>query len=82
MNSMMKRMYQLILSAIVVCGAVVFTSCSKVDNNNGEDLTTAMLTGLWVSDYAEIDAEGDLIWTRVVEDYLFNADGTGLQIVH
>ena len=57
---------------------LAFTACSSDDDDKKvDDLTVQQLAGLWAADYAENKTEGDLTWTRVVEDYLFRADGTG-----
>ena len=58
---------------------LTLTACSSSDDDDKkvDDLTVQQLAGLWVADYAENKTEGDLTWTRVVEDYLFRADGTG-----
>ena len=54
---------------------LTLNACSSDDEK--EDLTVQQLAGLWVIDYAEDKTEGDLHWTRCVEEYLFRADGTG-----
>ena len=74
--------------AATVCGiSFAVTACSSdndsdSDNNKKqeekqEDTLTPKLVGLWVTDYAESGSEGSKTWTRVVEDYRLNADGTG-----
>ena len=57
---------------------LTLTACSSSDDeNNVEALTAERLAGLWAVDYSYSGSEGDLTWNRVVEDYLFRADGTG-----
>ena len=73
----MNKRILIIMTAILLCGASVFTSCSKDDENKSENLTPAKLAGLWVAAYADDKTEGDLHWTRVLEDFLFRGDGTG-----
>ena len=63
------------MAAALICGTVMFTSCK--DDNVVEALTAEKLVGLWVTDYAESGSNGELSWTRVVEAYRFNDDGTG-----
>ena len=56
----------------------MLTAChSDDDEKKVENLTPEMLTGLWVSDYAQSGTKDGKTWTRVLEDYLFKADGTG-----
>jgi hypothetical protein len=82
----MKKFFNWMMTAILICGASVFTACSSSsDDDNGgktpepekETLTIEKLAGLWVTDYAQSGTEGDKSWTRVVEDILFRANGTG-----
>ena len=75
----MKRFLNYLLIAATVCGISFATaSCSKDDDeNNVETLTAERLAGLWVTEYAESGTDGERTWTRAVEDYRFNADGTG-----
>ena len=68
----MKKIYWILSVALLA-----FTACSSDDEKQEDVLTVQQLAGLWVFDYAEDKTEGDLTWTRVVEDYLFRADGTG-----
>ena len=64
-------------------GMLLFTACSSSDDDNKKDdpkvdvLTVEKLAGLWVADYAENGTKDNVSWTRIVEDYLFRADGTG-----
>ena len=75
---MMKKLSFLMLTAILMCGSMAFVACSSDDNEKKvENLTAEMLTGLWVMDYEESGSSGDVTWTRTVEGYQFNADGTG-----
>ena len=72
-------MFQWVMAATLMCGTVAFNAC-KSDNDddiNVKELTAEVLEGLWVTDNAESGTEGDYSWKRVVEDYQFNADGTG-----
>ena len=61
----------------------MFTACGSDDDDNKKDepkvdaLTVEKLAGLWVADYAKSATENGITWTRVVEDHLFRADGTG-----
>ena len=65
-------------AALICCISFAAASCSKDDDEkNIEDLTPQTLAGLWVTDYAESGTDGERTWTRAVEDYRFNADGTG-----
>ena len=75
----MKRFLNYLLIAATVCGiSFAAASCSKDDDeNNVEALTAQTLAGLWVIEYTESGTDGDVSWTRVVEDYQLNADGTG-----
>ena len=73
----MKRLFQWLLAAILICSTSVITACSKDDEKKSEDVTPAKLAGFWVTDNAESGTDGEASWTRVVEDYLFYADGTG-----
>ena len=75
----MERFLNYLLIAATVCGISFATaSCSKDDDeNNVEALTAQTLAGLWVIEYTESGTDGDVSWTRVVEDYQLNADGTG-----
>ena len=74
----MKRLLQWMMAAILICGTTVFTACSSDDDaNKDNELTIEKLVGVWVTDYSQSGTEGDLSWNRVVEDYQFNADGTG-----
>ena len=62
----------------IMLALLAFTACSSDDDDNKvQEITVQQLAGLWAADYAENKTEGDLHWTRVVEDYLFRADGTG-----
>jgi hypothetical protein len=54
---------------------MVFSACSKDDDV--ETITPEQLAGLWIADYAEDGTTEDLHWTRVIEEYVFRADGTG-----
>jgi hypothetical protein len=62
---------------------LLFTACGSDDDDNKKDepkvdaLTVEKLAGLWVADYAKSATENGITWTRVVEDHLFRADGTG-----
>ena len=73
----MKKIMHWMLAAILICGVTAFTSCSDDDANKDNDLTIEKLVGVWVTDYSQSGTEGDLSWNRVVEDYKFDADGTG-----
>ena len=59
---------------------LTLTACSSSDDDGGKKddvLTIEKLAGLWVADYAQSATEDGKTWTRVVEDFLFRADGTG-----
>ena len=59
---------------------LTLTACSSSDDDKEEpkdQLTVEKLAGLWVADYAQSATEDGKTWTRVVEDFLFRADGTG-----
>ena len=58
---------------------LAFTACSSDDDGNKKDdtLTAQELTGLWVAEYDQSATEDGITWTRVVEDFLFRANGTG-----
>jgi len=56
---------------------LTLTACSSDDENGKDPLTVEKLAGLWVADYAQSATENGITWTRVVEDFLFRADGTG-----
>lgn len=75
----MKKTMKHLLTVATVC-AVSFaaTACKNSDDDGKENdtLPTQQLVGLWVTDYAENGTEGDVSWTRVVEDYLLRDDGT------
>ena len=73
----MQKIIQWMMAAILICGTTVFTSCSDDDANKDSELTIEKLVGVWVTDYSQSGTEGDLSWNRVVEDYKFDADGTG-----
>ena len=75
----MKKIMNFLLMAATVCGiSLAAASCSSSDDENKvEALTAQQLAGLWVTEYAENGTDGNVTWTRVVEDYLFLADGTG-----
>ena len=70
-------MRKLSVILFLLCGAVLLAACSKDDGKEAETLTVDKLAGLWVMDTAEKKAEGDMMWTHVVEDIQFNTDGTG-----
>ena len=73
----MERFLNYLLIAATVCGiSFAAASCSK-DDDNVEALTAERLAGLWVTEYAESGTDGERTWTRALEDYRFNADGTG-----
>ena len=66
------------IAATLICGTTVFTACSSGDDDvKDNDLTIEKLAGVWYANYADDQTEGDQHWTRVVEDYKFNTDGTG-----
>ena len=69
---MMKNIFYVISVALLT-----LTACRSDDENKAEVLTVEKLAGLWMAGYAEDKTEGDLHWTRVLEDYSFSADGTG-----
>jgi len=78
----MKKLFQWMMAAILICGAMTFTACSSSDDDGEKKtddgvLTPEKLAGVWYANYADDQTEGDLHWTSVVEDYKFNADGTG-----
>ena len=76
----MQKIIHWMLAAILICGTTVFTACSSSDDGENTDdgiLTPAKLAGVWYANYADDQTEGDQHWTRVVEDYKFNTDGTG-----
>ena len=75
----MKKVLSYLLMAATVCGiSFAAASCSSSDDENYvEALTVQQLAGLWVTDYAENGSYGNATWTRVVENCLFRADGTG-----
>lgn len=56
---------------------MMLSACSDDDANKDNELTIEKLVGVWVTDYSQSGTEGDLSWNRVVEDYKFDADGTG-----
>ena len=64
---------------IISVAILMLTACSSNDDdeNKAENLTAEQLVGLWVTDYSESGTDGEVAWTRVVEDYQLNADGTG-----
>ena len=82
---MKAKIFQWMLAAILTCGAMSFTACSSSSDDDGGktpdpkegDLTVEKLVGFWITDFKENGTEGDMSWTRVVEDYFFRADGTG-----
>ena len=66
------------IAATLICGTTVFTACSSGDDDvKDNELTIEKLVGVWVTDYSQSGTKGDLSWNRVVEDYKFDADGTG-----
>ena len=68
----MKKLYWIMLALLA------FTACgSDDDEKKAESLTVEKVAGLWMADYTSSGTDGDLHWTRVLEDYNFNADGTG-----
>ena len=67
----MKKLFWIISVAIFA-----FSAC-KINEKTEDPLTPEMLADLWVTEYTESGRDGDITWTRVVEDYQFNADGTG-----
>ena len=74
----MKKIFQWAMAAALICGiSFAAASCSKDDGDNVEALTAEQLAGLWVTEYAESGTDGERTWTRALEDYRFNADGTG-----
>ena len=79
-NAIMRKICQWAMAAALICGiSFGATACSSSDDESKKEeaLTPQLLAGLWVAEYAENKTAGDLSWTRVVEDYLFRADGTG-----
>jgi len=66
----MKKLFWIFAVALLA-----FTACTK--EKTEDSLTPEMLAGLWETEYAESGTDGEESWTRVVEDYQFNADGTG-----
>ena len=75
---MKKFNLNLLATMILVVGAFAFTACSSSDDDvKDNELTIEKLVGVWVTDYSQSGTEGDLSWNRVVEDYKFDADGTG-----
>ena len=74
----MRKIFQWAMAAALICGiSFAAASCSKDDGDNVEALTAEQLAGLWVTEYAESGTDGERTWTRALEDYRFNADGTG-----
>ena len=76
----MKKLFQWVFAATVICGAMTFTACSSSDDGEKTDdnvLTVEKLAGWWIANYADNQTVGDVHWTRVVEDYMFSLDGTG-----
>ena len=67
----MKKLFWIISVAIFA-----FSACN-INEKTEDPLTPEMLADLWVTEYTESGRDGDITWTRVVEDYQFNADGTG-----
>ena len=64
----------------ILVALLTLTACSSSDDDGGKKddvLTIEKLAGLWVADYAQSATEDGITWTRVVEDFLFRADGTG-----
>ena len=75
---MVKFNLNLLATMILVVGAFAFTACSSSDSKDDDNVLTAeKLAGVWYANYADDQTEGDQHWTRVVEDYKFNTDGTG-----
>ena len=75
---MIKFNLNLLATMILVVGAFAFTACSSSDSKDDDNVLTAQkLAGVWYANYADDQTEGDQHWTRVVEDYKFNTDGTG-----
>ena len=75
---MKKFNLNLLATMILVVGAFAFTACSSSDSKDDDNVLTAeKLAGVWYANYADDQTEGDQHWTRVVEDYKFNTDGTG-----
>ena len=75
----MRKMFQWAMAAAILCSTVMFSACSKSDDENKqpETLTAEQLAGLWVTEYAESGTDGQLSWTRALDAYRFEADGTG-----
>ena len=76
----MKRFLNFLLMAATVCGiSFGATACSSSDDENKEPetLTAQTLAGLWVTEYAESGTDGERTWTRALDAYRFEADGTG-----
>lgn len=66
----------------ILVALLTLTACSSDDNNEEKEnivgkLTPELLAGLWVADYAQSATEDGKTWTRVVDAYQFNANGTG-----
>jgi uncharacterized lipoprotein NlpE involved in copper resistance len=65
---------------IITVALLTLTACSSDDDNKQEpkdELTVEKLAGLWVAEYDQSATEDGITWTRVVEDFLFRANGTG-----
>ena len=76
----MRKIMNFLLMAATVCGiSLAAASCSSSDDENKEPetLTAQTLAGLWVTEYAESGTDGERTWTRALDAYRFEADGTG-----
>ena len=65
---------------IITVALLTLTACSSDDDNKQEpkdELTVEKLAGLWIAEYDQSATEDGITWTRVVEDFLFRANGTG-----
>ena len=79
----MKKMMQWAMAAALIISSLsVLTACSSSSSNDDnivDDgiLTAQKLAGVWYANYADDQTVGDMHWTRVIEDCMFRADGTG-----
>ena len=74
----MKKFFNWVLAATLICGTSVFTSCSSSDNPVKPTISAKDLLYQWVVDYDMEDIEGDGVTVdHAVKVYEFFSDGTG-----